>query len=52
MSFKNNKFYIYFVDLFPSIIMQNQIVVNIINIVGIKLLLKKDEIDNNINYDI
>lgn len=52
MSFQTNRFYIYFVDLFPSIIMQNQIVVNIINIVGIKLLLKKDEIDNNINYDI
>lgn len=52
MSFQTHRFYIYFVDLFPSIIMQNQIVVNIINIVGIKLLLKKDEIDNNINYDI
>ena len=52
MSFQTHRFYIYFVDLFPSIIIQNQIVVNIINIVGIKLLLKKDEIDNNINYDI
>lgn len=52
MSFQTHKFFIFFVDLFPSIILRNQIISNIINIVGIKLVLKKEEIDNTLNTDI
>lgn len=52
MDFEKNKFYIYFVDLFPSIILRNPIITNIVNIVGIKLLLKKDTIDKTLNTDV
>lgn len=52
MSFQNHRFFIYFVDLFSTIILTNPIVANIVNIVGIKLLLKKDEIDKTVNNDI
>lgn len=52
MDFEKNKFYIYFVDLFPSIILRNPIVANIVKIVGIKLLIKKESLDKTLNTDI
>lgn len=52
MNFQKHKYFAYFIDLFPTIILNNQIVANIVNIVGIKLVMKKEKIDNKINYDI
>jgi hypothetical protein len=52
MNWQTHRFYIWFIDLFPTIILQNKLISKIINITGIKLALKKDEIDSVLNTDI
>lgn len=52
MDFQKHKFFLFFIDFFPTIILQNSLIANILNIVGIKFVIYKDKIDNTLNTDI
>lgn len=46
------KIEIFFIGLFPKIILDNEIVASVISIVNAKLKYLKDEIDETLNIDI
>lgn len=46
------KIEIFFLGLFPEVIMNNQIVASILSILSMKLTILKDEIDDSLNIDI
>ena len=47
-----SKVYQFLLGMFPNIMLQNPIVTNIINIVGIKVTILKDKVDKTLNTDI
>ena len=47
-----SKVYQFLLGFFPNIMLQNPIVTNIINVVGIKTTILKEKVDNALNTDI
>ena len=49
---KNNNYELFFLNLFPRIILKNEVVATILHVVGLKMQAAKDKIDNHFNTDI
>lgn len=49
---KINKYELFFSNLFPQVILRNEIVSTIVYVVGVKLQILKDKIDKHLDTDI